>query len=96
MILLRGTVADVVDLRDENRLLVHAGLQLMNNQPRSAIQALKQVKRVDGEITATTLGFKFAPLMNAAGRLYDASLAVELLLSPPWTKLCHLPSSSMT
>ena len=77
-----GTVADVVDLRDENRLLVHAGLQLMNNQPRPAIQALKQVKRVDGEITATTLGFKFAPLMNAAGRLYDASLAVELLLSP--------------
>ena len=77
-----GTVADVVDLRDENRLFVHAGLELMNNQPRPAIQALKQVKRVDGKITATTLGFKFAPLMNAAGRLYDASLAVELLLSP--------------
>ena len=72
----------MVDLRDENRLFVHAGLQLMNDQPRPAIQALKQVKRVDGEIVATKLGFKFAPLMNAAGRLYDAALAVELLLSP--------------
>lgn len=75
-----GTVADVVDLRDENRLLVHTGLQVLNEHPRPGIQALKQVKKVQ-EITARTLGFQFAPLMNAAGRLYDASIAVNLLLS---------------
>lgn len=76
-----GTVADVVDLRDENRLMVSVGLEQMNAKPRPAVQALRQVKNVQ-EVTARTLGFQFAPLMNAAGRLSDASLAVRMLLSP--------------
>jgi len=75
-----GTVADVVSLTDENRILVHHGLEVMNNSPRLAIRILKHLQKVS-LITSRSLGFQFAPLLNAAGRLEDASIAVKLLLS---------------
>ncbi|MBF0278225.1 MAG: single-stranded-DNA-specific exonuclease RecJ [SAR324 cluster bacterium] len=74
-----GTVADVVPLIDENRLLVHHGLKVMNSHPRFGIQALSQLKNVS-LIDSQTLGFQFGPLLNAAGRMQNASLGVELLL----------------
>lgn len=74
-----GTVADVVPLVDENRLLVHYGLQVMNKTPRLAIQVMAQLKNVT-EITSQTLGYRFGPLLNAAGRMHNASVGVELLI----------------
>jgi single-stranded-DNA-specific exonuclease len=75
-----GTVADVVPLRDENRILTFHGLQVMNEKPRLAIQVLQRLKKVK-TITSRTLGFQFATLLNAAGRLVDADMAVHFLLS---------------
>ncbi len=78
-----GTVADVVPLIDENRLLVHQGLQMMNQQPRVGIQILAQLCKAKS-IDTHTLGFQFGPLLNAAGRMKNASIAVDLLLSTHW------------
>jgi len=75
-----GTVADVVPLLDENRIITYHGLKVMNDKPRLAIQVLKSLKKVK-TITSRTLAFQFGPLMNAAGRLKDADMAVRFLLS---------------
>ena len=75
-----GTVADVMPLVDENRILTHHGLRVMNEKPRLAIRVLQKLKNVK-TITSRTLGFQFAPLLNAAGRLEDADMAVKFLLS---------------
>ncbi len=75
-----GTVADVVPLLDENRIITYYGLKLMNEKPRLAIKVLKKMKKVE-TITSRTLAFQFAPLMNAAGRLKDADMAVKFLLT---------------
>lgn len=75
-----GTVADVVPLLDENRIITYHGLQVMNYKPRLAVQVLKNLKKV-GTITSRTLAFQFGPLMNAAGRIKDADMAVRFLLS---------------
>ncbi len=84
-----GTVADVVPLIDENRLIVHHGLEVMNQSPRPAIAVLKQLKRV-GRINSRTLGFQFGPLLNAAGRMSEASTGVKLLLGRERDSILHL------
>ncbi len=76
-----GTVADVVPLLDENRSLVHHGLTSLLQQPVPGlvelmkITSLKEKRRLGGE----DIGFTIAPRLNAAGRLGQAPLAVELL-----------------
>ena len=75
-----GTVADVVSLVDENRIFTNHGLNIMNKKPRLSIKVIKQFKRVQ-KITSRSIGFQFAPLLNAAGRLEDANIAVKFLLS---------------
>ena len=75
-----GTVADVVPLLDENRIITYHGLKVMNEKPRLAIQVLKSLKKVE-TITSRTLAFQFGPLLNASGRLKDADMAVRFLLS---------------
>jgi len=74
-----GTIADLVPLTGLNRLLTRIGLQLLDKQPRPGIQALRQVAAVD-KVSCGTVGFRLAPRLNAAGRLEDAALGVELLL----------------
>ena len=75
-----GTVADVVPLVDENRILAHCGIRCMNEQPRVGIQALSRLKNIRS-VDTQTLAFQFAPLLNAAGRMYNAAIGVKLLLS---------------
>jgi single-stranded-DNA-specific exonuclease len=75
-----GTVADIVPLRDENRSLVAMGLGRLRSAPRPGLAALLEVSgTAAGEATAGTIGFRLAPRLNAAGRLEDASLAMQLL-----------------
>ena len=80
-----ATVADIVPLVGENRVLVHHGLKVLNRPSRRpGVEALLNGTRRgegDGLVTEHTLGFKVGPRINAAGRMADGSLAVELLLA---------------
>lgn len=75
-----GTVADLVPLQDENRILVYHGLKSLTYSKKPGIQALKQVCGIKENINEVHIGFALGPRINAVGRLQDASLAVELLL----------------
>jgi single-stranded-DNA-specific exonuclease len=75
-----GTVADVVPLIDENRVLVQMGLARLQTAPRLGLAALLEVAGgAPATVDAGTLAFRIGPRLNAAGRLDDASLALELL-----------------
>ena len=78
-----GTVADVVPLDLNNRILVHQGLRRMRaGLARPGIQALAQVAGRDMRtLTAQDLGFAIAPRLNAAGRLSDMTVGIRCLLS---------------
>lgn len=78
-----GTVADVVPLDQNNRILVQQGLKRIRaNHCRVGIKALADVaKRTQTKITAADLGFALGPRLNAAGRLDDMSLGIECLLA---------------
>ena len=76
-----GTVADVVPLVGENRVLVRHGLYSLLNQPTAGMSALLKVTKLTGrpQLMSEDIGFMLAPRMNAAGRLGQAQLGVELL-----------------
>ncbi|HEY5387668.1 MAG TPA: single-stranded-DNA-specific exonuclease RecJ, partial [Thermoleophilia bacterium] len=75
-----GTIADIVPLVDENRVLASIGLGRLRSSPRPGLAALMEVAGVKADgVNAGTVGFRLAPRLNAAGRLEDASLALELL-----------------
>jgi single-stranded-DNA-specific exonuclease len=76
-----GTVADLAPLdRTENRLLVQAGLKLLNANRRPGLRALMEVAGLkSGEIDSTSIGFGIGPRINAAGRLESAMTAYHLL-----------------
>ncbi len=78
-----GTVADVVPLDENNRILVHQGLQRIRaGKARPGIQALIEVAKRDAHrLIAADFGFALGPRINAAGRLDDMSFGVELLMS---------------
>lgn len=78
-----GTVADVVPLDENNRILVHQGLQRIRaGKARPGIQALIEVSKRDARrLVASDFGFALGPRINAAGRLDDMSFGVELLMS---------------
>ncbi|MBP7177114.1 MAG: single-stranded-DNA-specific exonuclease RecJ, partial [Thermoclostridium sp.] len=74
-----GTVADIVELSGENRIIVWAGLKKIQRRPNVGIQALLKVSEVNGrEIDTWLLSFVLAPRINAAGRMGDASRGVHL------------------
>lgn len=79
-----GTVADVVPLDSNNRILVHQGLmRIRSGKCRPGIQALIDVaNRSAAKLTASDFGFALAPRLNAAGRLDDMSLGISCLLAP--------------
>lgn len=75
-----GTIADVVPLRGENRILVRHGLKVLKNSRRVGIQQLMAVALVNRDrFSASTVGFQLAPRLNASGRLGRADLGVNLL-----------------
>lgn len=76
-----GTVADLVPLTGENRILVAEGLKHVNHTKIIGLQKLIEVTNLNRKITEREIGFIIGPRLNAVGRLQDASLAVELLLT---------------
>lgn len=86
-----GTVADVVPLVDENRLIVKEGLKLLNERKRPGIASLlNQVNSHRDTLTPWDISFIIAPRINAAGRLADATVALHFLLEEDEEKAAEL------
>jgi single-stranded-DNA-specific exonuclease len=77
-----GTIADLVSLKDENRLIAKKGLEKLKVTKNIGLRAIFKIAGVDPKsINEETLGFTLAPRINAVGRLESADLAVQLLLT---------------
>jgi single-stranded-DNA-specific exonuclease len=76
-----GTIADLVPLTGENRILVTAGLEKLNTTKRPGILALKEVAQSPEKIGVVDVGFQLAPRLNASGRLETAEESLCLLLA---------------
>ena len=75
-----GTIADMVSLTDENRILVKYGLSVLKNTQRIGLQELFKIAGIqENEVDEETVGFQIAPRLNALGRLDDPNPAIELL-----------------
>lgn len=86
-----GTVADLMPMRDENRALVADGLAHINSNPRPCIAALLGQTGAAGKpVSATDLSFSLIPRLNAAGRLGDAQVALDLLMTDDFDTACKL------
>ncbi len=77
-----GTICDVVDLKDENRIIAKLGLKNINNTNNLGLRALIKETSLNGKnITSYNVGFIIGPCINATGRLDTAALSVELFLT---------------
>jgi single-stranded-DNA-specific exonuclease len=76
-----GTIADLVPLTGENRILVATGLERLNATQRPGLVALKQVAESPAPLGTYEVGFQLAPRLNAAGRLETAEQSLRLLLA---------------
>ena len=77
-----GTIADIVPLVDENRILARIGLSAIRRSPRPGVKALLKVAGIaDKPLTGYSVGFMLAPRLNAAGRVGHAEMAARLLLT---------------
>ena len=85
-----ATVADVVPLLDENRIIVREGLKLLETTSRPGLQALLRTSGTLPPLRADHLAFRLGPRLNAVGRLGDAKLSVHLLLTPDSAKAEHI------
>ncbi len=77
-----GTVADMVPLLEDNRILVKTGLEVLEYSMRPGIRALKKICQLGSNISTQDIGFRLAPRLNAAGRMAEAEEAFKLLVTP--------------
>ena len=86
-----GTVADVVELMGENRIITSYGLKALPDCPLTGIKALLDCAGLTGQsLDSYHIGFVLAPMLNAAGRMGHARLAVELLTSDNQLRSVHI------
>ena len=81
-----GTVADIVPLVEENRILVRRGARTIAQSSRPGVRALMEVAGVKAPIRPVDIGFRLGPRLNAAGRLGTAQAALELLTTTDETR----------
>jgi single-stranded-DNA-specific exonuclease len=88
-----GTVSDMVPLVDENRVFVSLGLKVLANTARPGLKALKEAAGVKpGRVDAYNIAFGLGPRINAAGRVAQASIALDLLVTGDYAKAKALAS----
>ncbi len=87
-----GTVADMVPLTGENRILVKHGLEQINNNTPESIQVLKNMAAFKNHIKGQHISFILGPRLNAAGRMEHAKIAVELFITDDKNKIEELAS----
>ena len=87
-----GTLADVMRLTGQNRILVRGGLRMLEHPLRPGITALKAVCGIPAHapVTATQVSFKLAPRINAAGRMRHASISLKLMRSTSYSESAEL------
>ncbi len=87
-----GTIADVAPLRDENRVMAHFGLMVLQNTSNLGLKALKEVARLSqvSPLKAEHIGFRLGPRLNAMGRLEESFSCVELLTTKNIDSAQHL------
>jgi single-stranded-DNA-specific exonuclease len=85
-----GTVADIVPLHRENRLLVQRGMTEIASSKRPGVRKLMEVAAVRSPLAAEDIGFRLGPRLNAAGRLSTAEKALRLLLTNDETEATEL------
>lgn len=89
-----GTVADVMPLVDENRIFVRLGLEVLSKRRRAGVSALMDQAGIDvGPVSARTVSYRIAPRINAAGRMSDATICVELLTTRDYKRAVKLAES---
>ncbi|MCP4717104.1 MAG: single-stranded-DNA-specific exonuclease RecJ [Deltaproteobacteria bacterium] len=78
-----GTIADIVPMVDENRILVRNGLEVISEGKRPGVKALKSFCGISsGEVTANMVGYRMAPRINSCGRMSNALTSFQLLTAP--------------
>lgn len=81
-----GTIADIVPLNDENRAIAIMGLKMVTCNTNPGVNALMDVAGIEGEAKVSDFAFDIVPRINAAGRLEEASVCVELFSSNDYKK----------
>jgi len=86
-----GTICDVVDLIDENRIIAKNALGMLTNTKNIGLKCLKDILSIsDKEIKSYHVGFQIGPCINATGRLESAAISVELLICEEQSKAVEL------
>jgi single-stranded-DNA-specific exonuclease len=74
-----GTIADIVPLLGENRIMVKSGMKILRKQMRPGVRALIETSKLKSDLMPSDITFKLAPRVNAAGRMCNADIALQLL-----------------
>ena len=85
-----GTIADIVELKGENRIIVKYGIDKIRTSEKCGIRAIKSVSDIKDNLTSGNIAFQIAPRINAAGRLSDAKIAVELFTTCDFDKAMQI------
>lgn len=85
-----ATVADIVSLTDENRVIVHQGLKKLNQGSVPGIKALAAVCNIRDEIKSSDISFRIGPRINASGRMGNAKRGLDVILEQDPEKIDHI------
>ena len=76
-----GTIADLMPLRDENRIIVRRGVEAIASSPRKGLRELLKAQGLGKTLSSTEIAWQITPLLNAAGRIGKPEIALELLIA---------------